>query len=51
MIFTLIKTAVENKLAPYRYLTWLLSTAADLDLTKLESVEQMLPWNAPAECK
>jgi len=51
VIFSLIQTAIENKLEPYRYLTWLLSTAADLDLTKPESVQQLLPWNAPAECK
>jgi len=51
VIFTLIQTAIENKLDPYRYLTWLLRTAADLDLTYPESVQQLLPWNAPAECK
>jgi len=51
VIFTLIQTAIENKLDPYRYLTWLLSTAADLDLTNPESLHQLLPWNAPAECK
>ncbi len=51
VIFTLIQTAMENKLDPYRYLTWLLSTATDLDLTKPESVQQLLTWNAPAECK
>ena len=51
VIFTLIQTAIENKLDPYRYLTWLLSTAADLDLTQPDTVWQLLPWNAPAECK
>ncbi len=50
-IFSLIQTAIENKLDSYRYLTWLLSTAAGLDLTKPESVQQLLPWSAPAECK
>ncbi len=51
VIFTLIQTAIEDKLAPYRYLTWLLRTAADLDLTNPQSLQQLLPWNVPAECK
>ncbi len=51
VIFSLIQTAIENKLAPYCYLTWLLSPVAGLDLTQPESVQQLLPWNAPAECK
>lgn len=51
VIFTLIQTAIENKLDPYRYLTWLMHTAIDLDLTKPSDVQQLLPWNAPVECK
>lgn len=33
VIFSLIQTVIENKLDPYRYLTWSLSTVANLDLT------------------
>ncbi len=51
VIFTLIQTSIENKLDPYCYLTWLLSTAADLDLNQPGAVQQLLPWNAPAECR
>ena len=47
VIFTLIQTAIENKLDPFRYLTWLMETAADMDLTQLENVLHLLPWNAP----
>ncbi len=51
VIFTLIQTSIENKLDPYCYLTWLLSTAADLDVNQPGAVQQLLPWNAPAECR
>ncbi len=50
VMFSLIQTAIENGLAPYRYLTWLLKTANNTDLTQLAEVEKLLPWNAPAEC-
>ena len=51
VMFSLIQTAIENKLDPYRYLTWLLKTANTADLSSTEAVQQLLPWNAPAECK
>ena len=51
VIFTLIQTAIENNLDPFRYLTWLMGTASDVDLSQPETVQQLLPWNAPAECK
>ena len=51
VIFTLIQTAIENKLDPYRYLTWLMGTAANMDLTQPELVQQLLPWNASENCK
>jgi len=51
VIFTLIQTAIENGLEPYRYLTWLMHTAIGLDLSTADAVQQLLPWNAPAECK
>ena len=51
VIFTLIQTAIENKLDPYRYLTWLMHTAIGSDLTKHDTVWDLMPWNAPAECK
>jgi len=51
VIFTLIQTAIENKLDPFRYLTWLMDTAANMNLNQPENIQQLLPWNAPETCK
>ena len=51
VIFTMIQTAIENHLDPYRYLTWLLKAANTADLPRPEVIEQLLPWNAPQECR
>ena len=51
VIFSLIQTALENGLDPYRYLTWLLKNAAKTDLSADESIRALLPWNAPEECR
>lgn len=51
MIFTMIQTAIENGLDPFRYLTWLFYSGADMDLKQAENIQNLLPWNAPAECK
>ena len=51
IMFSLIQTAIENGLDPYRYLTWLLQTAKDADLTDAQAVQNLLPWNVPAECR
>ena len=51
VMFSLIQTAIENNLDPYKYLTWLLKTANNADLTNDQTVQTMLPWNAPAEYK
>ena len=50
IMFSLIQTAIENELDPYRYLTWLLRKAKDADLTDAETVQNLLPWNAVTEC-
>ena len=50
IMFSLIQTAIENGLDPYRYLTWLLQTAKDANLTDAQAVQSLLPWNVPAEC-
>lgn len=50
VMFSLIQTAMENGLDPYRYLTWLLKTASTADLKNTGAVERLLPWNAPQEC-
>ena len=50
IMFSLIQTAIENGLDPYKYLTWLLKQAKNADLTKEENIHILLPWNAPTEC-
>ena len=51
IMFSLIQTAIENNLDPYQYLTWLLKTANNADLEDEQTVQSLLPWNAPSECK
>ena len=51
IMFSLIQTAIENELDPYRYLTWLLKTANNADLTQAEEVQKLLPWNVLEECR
>jgi hypothetical protein len=47
VMFSLIQTAIENGLDPYKYLTWLLKQAKDADLTDEQSIQRLLPWNMP----
>ena len=51
--FSLIETAKENGLDPYRYLTWVLKTAPKLKAQNLfeEKLSSLLPMNAPADCR
>jgi hypothetical protein len=51
VMFSLIQTAIENGLDPYKYITWLLRKAKDADLTDTQVVKNLLPWNATAECQ
>ena len=51
VVFSLIQTAIENGLDPYRYLTWLLRKAKDANWEDPETIHAMLPWNAPAKCR
>ena len=46
VMFSLIMTALENKLDPWRYLTRLMKNS-----DAVKDVEQLLPWNAPVDCK
>lgn len=51
IIFSLIETAKENGLDPYRYLAHVLSLAPNLDRTSPDWAEQLLPENAPECCQ
>ena len=46
VMFSLIMTALENKLDPWRYLTWLMKNSETV-----KDVEELLPWHAPDNCK
>ena len=51
VIYSLIETAKENGLDPYRYLLWVLQNAPQLSETDAAWAEQFTPANAPQECK
>ena len=51
VMFSLIQTAIENGLDPYKYLTWLLKNANNADLKNPDMPEKLLPWNASADCR
>ena len=50
VIYSLIETAKENGLDPYRYLLWVLQNAPGLSKTDEAWAEKLLPANAPEEC-
>ena len=50
VIYSLIETAKENGLDPYRYLLWVLRNAPQLSETDEAWAESLLPANAPEEC-
>ena len=47
VIYSLIETAKENKLDPYRYLLWVLRSAPILSQSNESWAENLLPANAP----
>ena len=51
VIFSLIETAKENGLDPYRYLTWLLNEAPRRALSDPDWATALLPQNAPPLCR
>ena len=48
--YSLIETAKENGLDPYKYLTWVFKTAPTLNMDDSDQVETLLPIHAPKEC-
>ena len=50
VIFSMIETAKENGLDPYRYLVWLLRTAPAI-ANEPDWPKQLMPSNAPQECR
>ena len=52
VLYSLIETAKETGLDPYRYLQWVLERAPELVQTADETwAEKLIPAEAPAECK
>jgi len=51
VIYSLIETAKENRLAPYRYLLWILEQTPKLFMTDPGWPEKLLPENAPESCR
>ena len=49
--FSIIETAKENGLNPFKYLTYIFNTAPALDQTKADWILPLLPENAPQECQ
>ena len=47
VIYSLMETAKENDLDPYRYLLWVLRNAPGLSKTDEAWAEKLLPANAP----
>ena len=50
-IFSLIETAKENDLDPFRYLVWVLSEAPALASTDDDWAERLTPAHAPESCR
>lgn len=50
VIYSMIETAKESGLDPYRYLTWLLTNAPILAARDDSWADKLLPANAPADC-
>ena len=50
VIFSMIETAKENGLDPYRYLVWVLQSAPIISGSDPSWAERLLPENASANC-
>ena len=51
VMFSLIETALKNKLDPYKYLTYVFKEAPNIDMNNEESFVRLLPWNAPNDTR
>lgn len=51
VIYSMVETAKANGLDPYRYLTWVLTTAPVLAAKGDGWAANLLPWEAPISCR
>lgn len=45
MIYSIVETALANKLNPYYYLRYLFEQLPNIDLTDINALDQLLPWS------
>lgn len=52
LIYSLVETAKENQLHPFRYITFLFETLPNLNLEDADALDRCLPWSKdlPLEC-
>ena len=50
VIFSMIETAKENGLDPFRYLVWVLQTAPGMNKAAPNWAAKLIPENAPDVC-
>ena len=48
---SVIASAMENGLDPYKYLCYVFHTAPNIDLNNQDALTGLLPWNAPVETR
>jgi hypothetical protein len=51
VIYSILETAKENGLDPYRYLLWIFQTAPKLAQQGEDWADKLLPAMAPTECR
>ena len=52
VLYSIIETAKENQLNPYRYLTYVFANAPNWDIrSNIDNLQQLLPWFVPDSCK
>lgn len=52
IIYSIVETAIENRLNPYYYLRYLFEKLPNMDLTDMPALGQLLPWSTtlPVTC-
>ncbi|WP_209460349.1 transposase domain-containing protein [Youngiibacter multivorans] len=53
MVYSIIKTATDNNLNPFPYLTYVLGKLPNIDLNNQAEVDSLIPWssNLPDNCR
>ncbi|BBN97852.1 IS66 family transposase [Sporolactobacillus terrae] len=53
IVYSIIETAKENELIPFKYLTYLFEQLPNLEKQTEEALDELLPWSdsIPSECK